>query len=163
MSEITATECHSRVGKILGESIYHALALKEVLQEERAALENKDTTSLKSASVKKQMCINKLEALEAKRIEVFSTCGFGSDPDDMEALAAWCDDDSLLVRSWEQLIDIVKACHESNSTNGAIIHVRREQIRSALSLLRNGTEQETTYGPRGQDTRYLGARSIAEV
>ena len=163
MSEITANECYSRVGKILSESLYHALALREILQEERTALETRDTTSLNTACVKKQMCVNKLESLEAERIDLFIASGFASDTDDMKALATWCDDDSMLMSSWEHLIDIISTCSELNSTNGAIIHVRREQIKNALLLLRNGTEQEATYGPRGEDTRYLGTRSIAEV
>lgn len=163
MSEITANECYSRVGKILSESLHHALALREILQEERAALETTDTTSLNTTCVKKQMCVNSLEALEAERVEIFIACGFASDTDDMKSLAMWCDDDSLLLSSWEHLLEVISTCNQLNSTNGAIIHVRQEQIRNSLSLLRNGTAQEATYGPRGENASSLGARSIAEV
>ena len=160
---MTPEACRTMIAKILSKSIFHALALKRNLVEERTALENGDTLALNTASDSKQLRINKLEALESRRAEICLACGFDAAPANMNALAAWCDDESLIMNSWNQLIDIIKHCQNLNSTNGAIIHVRYEHMKNALTLLRNGTVQGATYGSGGQDTRSLGTHSLAKV
>ena len=163
MTSLSTTECLSIAVKILQNGLLHALALRDVLTDERTALVNKDTQRLSDTAVNKQLYLNELEAVQSDLANLSASCGFGTEPDQFKALAMWCDDDSLLLGMWDHFVDVVRDCNELNSSNGAIIHVRQEQIKAALALLRDGIIQDNTYGPGGKDSRVSGTRSLAEV
>lgn len=160
---MTRDECNEALRENLSESIDHAIDLRTLLTEEREALERKDTMSLTDTAARKQLCINKLEELEKSRAEMSEACGFGKKPNDIARLAGNYGPDDLLTQSWDRFLDIARECSEVNSGNGAIIRVRQDQIKSAISLLRDGSTDAGTYGPDGRDGEDHRSRPLAEA
>ena len=161
--KMTQELCKAELRKLLGDSIFCAEGLKEILAVERDALERRDTDALNNAATQKQSYIKNLEELETTRGKISAACGFGNGPEHMPALAEWCNDESFAADSWQNFIAIAKDCSELNATNGTIINVMRQQTKNALSLLRSGDPDSDIYGPHGQTAGTLGTHSLAEV
>jgi len=134
-------ESRARFERIVEDSISEALALELALQAERHALETRDDAALGGAADDKAIRIARLEQLEAERE------GFPSA-------------DAPPGGRWQTLLSIVARCKRMNSTNGAIIHLRRQQVNDALRLL-SGTGTGT-YGPSGAETPSAG-RALAAI
>lgn len=163
MSKPSPDKLRTRLERILGDSVYCALGLKEILEDERSALEEQDTVKLTETAAIKEKCIRKLQRLEKERSQISVESGFGAGPEDMPALAKWCDDDSLITASWQHLMDIARKCSTLNLTNGAIIRVRRQQIDSSLSVLRGSSPEADTYGPEGAAATSFGRQRLADA
>ena len=160
---MTPDECNDALKENLSESLRHASDLRSLLSDEREALSQTDPDALSDTAVQKRICIEKLEALQQSRVEMSAACGYGRQPADIAELVRHCDRDDVLSRSWTQFLDIARECSDMNSSNGAIIRVRQAQIKSAISLLRDGSTDADTYGPNGRDGDDSRSRSLAEA
>jgi len=160
---MTPTECKTVLEDNLSESIHFATDLRHVLDEEREALQRRDTVALTDTAARKQSYVIKLDELDGKRKEFCRACGFEDSIDSVPQMVEWCDDQAEVRASWEQFLNVAETCSLKNSSNGAIIRVRQAQIKDAIGLLRNGTKESNTYGPKGQDDDGPQARSLAEA
>ena len=160
---MTPDECNEALKANLDESIQQALDLRKLLDQEREALARQDTLSLSETAVRKRRCISKLEDLDKSRTDISTARGFGKSPDDIASLVGDCDDAPMLSDSWQRFLDVARECSEINAGNGAIIHVRQEQIKGAISLLRAGNTDSSTYGPNGRERDDSQTRSLAEA
>jgi|SRR5690606_3789801 len=122
-------------------SISEALALEFALQAERNALETREDAALSSAAEEKSLRVARLEQLEADR-KAFPAA------------------DPLSAARWQTFLSIVARCKRMNTTNGAIIHLRRQQVNDALRLV-SGTGAGT-YGPSGAESSPAG-RALAAI
>jgi flagellar biosynthesis/type III secretory pathway chaperone len=136
-------ERRARFERIVEDSISEALALELALQAERHALETRDDAALGGAAENKAIHIARLEHLEAERR--------GFPAADLLPGAGG---------QWQALLSIVARCKRMNSTNGAIVHLRRQQVNDALRLL-SGTGI-VTYAPSGAETPSAG-RALAAI
>ena len=161
MAKLEPEDCKAALEVNIDESLNQAIDLQEVLDEERAALERRDTNSLNDTAVRKRMCICRMEELAEERAKISQSCGFEADTLSMSEMASWCDDSPATTESWMNFLDVAKQCSETNSANGAIIHVRRIQINNALALLRGDMANGDTYGPAGEGAGGLGQRALA--
>lgn len=153
-----ADERRARLERIVEESISEALALELALQAERNALEARDDAALGSAAEEKRIRVARLEQLEADRKTA------GTTPDAVQDLAAAPVDvaaDVLPAGRWQNFLSIVARCKRMNTTNGAIIHLRRQQVNDALRLVSGmGTG---TYGPSGAEPSSTARRTLAAI
>jgi flagellar biosynthesis/type III secretory pathway chaperone len=131
----------ARLERNVENSISEALALELALQAERHALETREDVALGSAAEEKALRVSRLEQLEADR----------------KAFAAA---DSLPTARWQAFLSIIVRCKRMNTTNGAIIHLRRQQVNDALRLV-SGTGNGT-YGPSGTESSPAG-RALAAI
>jgi len=162
----TSQDLKSELQSVVGESVYCALGLKDTLIEERDALQRQDSTAIIDAATRKKTCILKLEELENRRAELSEACGYSRSPGDMQSLARDLDDDAsdpVLLDCWNHFIDVAHKCFDLNSSNGAIIRVRKTQIMNSLSAIRGGVDDDATYGPGGTEPVTDRARSLAEA
>ena len=67
-------------------------------------------------------------------------------------------DDSKLVAHFVKSKGLVL-----NKTNGAIIHLRRQQVLDGLSILRGNPSETITYSPTGSETTAMAGRSLTEA
>ena len=93
MSHPTPENARKQIVEIIGNSVYHALGLKESLQDEFAALEAQDMDALRVAVDNKSSCVAALQTLEQQRKDFCIGAGFESGPEQMEQLAEWCDEE----------------------------------------------------------------------
>jgi len=163
VSRISPAEVRSQIADIIGESVLHALGLRDALAEERQALERQDTEALVAVVDNKNNAAEKLQLLDRKRAGLCQLCGFGEGPDQMADLISWCDEDQHVSKRWQQLMDIAAEGNALNMTNGAIIRVRQQHFESSLSVLRGVTPGFDTYGRNGEENGDPGRRSLAEA
>ena len=144
-------------------SIKSALNLKETLNKERMALEEKDTVSLAQSAIDKKKFVNQLDVLERQRIELeFDEL----DPEpwmDTTDISSIDQSEVEYPTSWYEFLDIVRSCNDLNVANGAIIRARQTQIQAAISLLRGGQANRETYNHSGQNTDTSSIRSLAKA
>ena len=156
-------DTRAQIVEILGESVRCALNLKEILVEEREALQKRDTVSLSTAADSKLALVREIADLNQTRDKVSAQAGFGDDPDNLEDLADWCDDEMVVSNLWQKLQGIASECDLMNRTNGAIIHLRHQQSLNGLSVLRGGENDAGTYAPTSSATNNFAGRTISEA
>jgi len=163
MPAVSPSEARTQIVELLGDTIYHALGLKETLEEERNSLESQDLDGIADAVASKTTCVARLQTLDKKRMQLCGSWGFAAGPEQMQAMIDWCDESELIANRWEQLMIIAAESSALNMTNGAIIRVRQQQFESSLSLIRGVTPGSDTYGRHGEESGDLGRRSLAEA
>lgn len=159
----TAEHRKTELERIICDSVQGAIGLREILTNEREALERQDTIALHSAATEKEVCIRKLESLEKERAELSVACGFASGPEDMQSLLAWCNDELPVKDTWRHFLEVATTCNDLNATNGSIIRLRRSQIQNALELLRGGNLEPEPYSPEGRKPAGNTGRALAHA
>lgn len=162
MQRPDSANARAQLVKIIGDCVYHAIGLKETLEEERKALEEQDMTALSAAIDDKTKCVDELRLGEQQRTDLCAAAGFSAGPEQMDQMIQWCDEDSAVSNCWQHLIGIAVDCDRLNVSNGQIIRGRQQQIESSISVLR-GEPQLHTYGHSGKEPRGHALRTIAEA
>lgn len=163
MNRPQPAETRRRVVDIIDNSVNLALDLKETLQNEREALAGQDMDELQAALDEKSRFIDRLQGMETERVALCAAAGFAAGPEQMAELMAWCDDGAVIENRWLHLMEIATECMSINDTNGAIIHGRKQQIETTLTIVRGGTPAQETYDFRGKEGRDRPGRSIAQA
>ena len=163
MARPTPAEARAKAVEIIDDSILYALGLKEILQEERSALESQDMNALQTALDNKTACVENLRKLDQQRIELCERLGFTGDAGQMQELIEWCDEDDAVNNRWEHLLVIAAESSAVNLTNGAIIRLRQQQFESSLAVLRGVTPGTQTYGSNGSTSGRLDRSSLAQA
>ena len=163
MTSPSPADFRKQLADVVGTSVLHAMGLRESLVDEKSALESQDLAALDSAVEAKSRCVNDLAALDSKRSGLCTRAGFEAGPEQMQAVMAWCDEGSVIANAWDELMAIAADCNALNMTNGAIIRVREQQIRSSLSVLRGQAPANDTYGHPRKTSSGFDQRSLAEA
>ncbi len=163
MTRPSPSEARERIVAVLGESVYHALGLKELLMDERNALELEDTDALEQTVDSKGRYIDKLQALEKDRATLCEASGFASGPEQMQEMTDWCDEDSVVADGWSHLMTVAAECSQLNLANGAVIRLRQQHTEAGLAVLRGTDQDPATYAPTGSEQASRLNRSLAEV
>ena len=145
-----------RLECIIADSIREADALERALDRERLALERRDAAALAMAAQEKLTRVARLEALEAQRQ--------ASNPEVLgapEQSGIRTKLSGTVPGQWRNFLAIVGRCQTLNTTNGAIIRLRRQQVTDALRVV-SGTTAET-YGPSGSESTSHSRRALAAI
>jgi flagellar biosynthesis/type III secretory pathway chaperone len=145
MSATSPDAGSARLSGIIEDSIREAGALEHALEDERRALENRDAAALGAAAEEKRHRVARLEILEAERKTASSRVQ--GTPEQ--------------TAQWRKFLSIVGRCNTLNTTNGAIIRLRRQQITDALRVV-SGTRAET-YGPSGSESTSRPRQALAAI
>lgn len=149
--------------QLLRGCVERTIGMKELLNEERSALEAQDADALLAIAAGKQHVLSQLDALEKNRREICHAGGFSSHPDEMESIVKSCDNDSTLLGSWNRFVELARECSDLNARNGAIINVRYRQIAGALAVVRGERQGNQTYGRDGRDSAGNAKRVLAQI
>ncbi len=160
MSSATASEYTSRLVDLIGKSVDEALLLRTSLEEERRALEAQDLDALHAAAGSKTRSVERLQTLEAERRHTCAASGLGDANGDIAQLAAA---DSRIAGNWQKLIGIVTECNQLNTTNGAIIRVRKDHVETSLAVIRGSSPETGVYGRDGKGMKDASQQTLAEV
>ena len=160
---IQTSDAREQATEILDRCVFHATQLRECLKEEHNALASQDLDALMTAIEDKGVCVRELQKFEAQRAALCSASGFPDGPAQMADFSAWCDDESLIERSWDELLEIAAECNSLNLANGAFIRMRRQHVDSGIAVLRGIDPASPTYDRHGGARDGLGNRSIAEA
>ena len=66
----------------------------------------------------------------------------------------------MLGERWRALMELMAGCRTANEVNGYIIHVRQNQIRQLMDIVRGASP--VTYGPQGK-TFATALRALARA
>jgi flagella synthesis protein FlgN len=124
-----------RLEEVLDREIGIAALLAEALAEEQAALTGDAPDAVQQRSTEKVRHLQALEQAESERRALDGAAG------GMAGSAA-------IAQRWQALLNLIARCKAANEVNGYIIHVRQNQIRQLVDIVRGGAP--VTYGPQGR-------------
>lgn len=163
MSKLAQTNARERLYRVLGDSLSCAKALISILADERKALEQQDEATLAANATIKDQAVHTLASLEKSRGDIGRDSGFGAGLENMDALTGWCDEKSRIATRWQEFTLILQQCNAMNSTNGAIIMARRQQVLAGLAVLRGNNAAGNTYDIPGIRSSAVSGRELAEA
>lgn len=124
-----------RLEDVLDREIEVARALAATLAAERSALTGDSPEAVQKKAAEKIQILETIEILEAERRGL---CPAPNAP----GLAA------TVAERWRALMELMAGCRSANDVNGHIIHIRQNQVRQLIDIVRGGPA--LTYGPQGK-------------
>ena len=156
-------DCRASLETVIRDSQLQAEKLEALLSAEQSALRNQDSDALENVASKKLGCVAELDALENTRRGIAISAGFTTDPAGMNDLLDWCDKNASLQDEWSSLLDTASRCEQQNRSNGAVSHVRAQQLRAALAILSGNPDATHIYSPAGTAAGGNDHREIARA
>jgi flagella synthesis protein FlgN len=139
-----------RLEDLLDREIEAARRLSIALVAERAALTGDTAATVHQMAAEKIRLLADLEALESERRSLWNGPGVAT-PGVATPGAAGTGEAGLvaaLAERWRALLELMAGCRTANEVNGHIIHIRQNQIRQLIDIVRGGAP--VTYGPQGK-------------
>jgi flagellar biosynthesis/type III secretory pathway chaperone len=128
-------DARRRLEDVLDREIEVAHALKATLAAENSALTGESPEAVEQKAAEKIRILEAMETLEAERRGLCPT------PNAL-GLAA------TVAERWRALMELMAGCRTANDVNGHIIHIRQNQVRQLIDIVRGGPA--ITYGPQGK-------------
>lgn len=143
---------------LLDREIEAARHLSSTLAAERSALTGTSPEAVQQKSAEKIQLLATLERLESERRALCTEAGL-AEPDDAGG-ANPAKMAGTVAERWRALMELVAGCRTANEVNGYIIHVRQNQIRQLMEIIRGASP--LTYGPQGK-TFATALRALARA
>jgi flagella synthesis protein FlgN len=131
---------------LLDREIEAARLLSTTLAAERSALTGTSPDAVQQKTVEKTQLLGMIERLENERRALCAQSDLGVSGSDGDANAS--NVVGSVAERWRALMELMAGCRTANEVNGYIIHVRQNQIRQLMDILRGSTP--VTYGPQGK-------------
>lgn len=131
---------------LLDREIEAARLLSTTLAAERSALTGTSPDAVQQKTVEKTQLLGMIEQLENERRALCAQSDLSVSARNGDADAASVG--SSVAERWRALMELMAGCRTANEVNGYIIHVRQNQIRQLMDILRGSTP--VTYGPQGK-------------
>jgi flagellar biosynthesis protein FlgN len=138
-------DARHRLEDLLDREIEVAGLLSAALTAERSALTGDSPQAVEQKSAEKTQLLGTIERLETERRALCAASGLAVDNAagaDGTAVAA------TVAERWRALMALMAGCRTANEVNGYIIHVRQNQIRQLMDIVRGASP--VTYGPHGK-------------
>jgi flagella synthesis protein FlgN len=143
-----------RLEDLLDREIEAARLLSLSLVAERAALTGDEPAAVNERAAEKVRLLGVIEKLEHERRSLWTHDDGGS------AASAAASLGSAVAERWRALMELMAGCRAANEVNGHIIHIRQNQIRQLIDIVRGGPA--VTYGPHGK-TFATALRALARA
>src|SRR5471030_549956 len=136
-----------RLEDLLDREIELARSLAATLAAEQSALTGDSPAAVEQKAAEKIHVLQSIEKLEAERRALCAS--------PMNAGIA-----ATVAERWRALMELMAGCRTANEVNGHIIHVRQNQIRQLIDIVRGGPA--LTYDPQGK-TLAKALRALARA
>jgi flagella synthesis protein FlgN len=131
---------------VLDREIEVARILSATLAAERSALTGDSPEVVRQKAAEKVQLLGSIEQLENDRRALCTATGLGLA--DNAAQANGIGVAATVAERWRALMELMAGCRTANEVNGYIIHVRQNQIRQLMDIVRGSSS--VTYGPHGR-------------
>ena len=131
---------------LLDREIEAARLLSTTLAAERGALTGSSPEGVQQKAAEKIQLLEMIERLESERRAVCAESGVDVSGNSGDAIASKAS--AMVSERWRSLMELMAGCRTANEVNGYIIHVRQNQIRQLMDILRGAAP--VTYGPQGK-------------
>jgi flagellar biosynthesis/type III secretory pathway chaperone len=128
-------DARRRLEDLLDREIELAHSLAGTLAAERTALTGNSPEAVEQKAAEKVRVLASIEKLEEERRAL---CAVPTSP----GIA------TTVMERWRSLMQLMAGCRTANEINGHIIHVRQNQIRQLIDIVRGGPA--VTYDPHGK-------------
>ena len=128
-------EARRRLEDLLDREIELARALAATLAEEKTALTGTSPQAVEQTAADKVRILETIEKLEEERRALCAS-------PTAAGIAA------TVIERWRALMELMAGCRTANEINGHIIHVRQNQVRQLIDIVRGGPA--VTYDPHGK-------------
>lgn len=140
-------DARQRLEDLLDREIEAARLLSATLAAERSSLTGDSPEAVKQKAAEKVQLLGTIERLENERQALCTAANLrmASNAADESGLGIT----ATVAERWRALMELMAGCRTANEVNGYIIHVRQNQIRQLLDIVR-GSYPVVTYGPQGK-------------
>jgi flagella synthesis protein FlgN len=136
-------EARRRLEDLLDREIEVARLLSATLTGERSALIGDASAAVQNKTAEKIQLLETIERLEIERRALCAAAGMG-----VAGNTADASEPATVADRWRALMELMAGCRTANEVNGYIIHVRQNQIRQLMDIVRGASP--LTYGPHGK-------------
>jgi flagella synthesis protein FlgN len=138
-------------------------ALVDVLMEERNALVQNELDRLADCAPRKRELLLHIAHLGEQRNRLLERNGVTADRRGIEAWLDMHDTAGAARAEWRALLELTQTAHNLNQGNGVFIDAGMRANQQALQALMCAGAANSTYGPGGRATNYLGSRTLASA
>lgn len=158
-------DCQRELADLLSEEEICLTRLGESLEQERTALEARQSEALEQAVMKKQQMLEQTARLHQRRAALLQQYGFSNDEAGLQSCVAQCNPNLSreLEPLWQDLRARMEQCRDQNLVNGQILELNMRCIRQTLSILRDGSQPLELYGPEGTTSGQEPSTSLARA
>jgi flagellar biosynthesis protein FlgN len=144
-------DARHRLEDLLNREIEVARLLSNTLAAERSALTGDSSEAVKQGAAEKIQLLETIERLESERRALCAATGLAVAAAD-SVNANGTSIAASVAERWRALMELVAGCRTANEVNGYIIHVRQNQIRQLMNIVRGGAPSSSpvTYSPQGK-------------
>lgn len=135
-----------------------------ILQEEQAALIERDIDRLLQIAPRKNELLGKLFNFGDARNRALSTAGYQTTAAGMESWLHAIRADDRTHEAWHKLLSLAREAEQINRGNGILIETALRHSQQALSILQVAANPALSlYGPNGQISGMAAGRPIDKV
>lgn len=126
------------LGIIFTQQISLSTQLRQILQDENNALEDRHYENAKHLNKQKEQCTAALEKESIKQSDLLKTAGLPYQAESFDKLLKILPDnnESQLRQLKQQLEALLEKCQDQNMVNGQIIAINQQAAETALAILR---------------------------
>lgn len=152
-----ATPLGFKIAQTLQQEFNAANHLLELLQQESAALSDRDLPLLASIVERKSQELVALEQAAMKRRNILLEQKLPVNEQNWRQLLGRCRDEKL-ISQWRSLEQLIKTCKQENETNGKLL-ARSQRVLSKLTqVLRGQSDADGLYNRKG--SHHAGRRNL---
>jgi flagellar biosynthesis protein FlgN len=139
-------DARHRLEDLLDREIEVARLLSTTLTAEQSALTGDSPAAVQQKTAEKIQLLGTIERLENERRALCAATGLGVADNAADANGPTVA--ATVAERWRALMALMAGCRTANEVNGYIIHVRQNQIRELMDIVRGASP--VTYGPHGK-------------
>lgn len=133
------------IRSLIDNDVCNTAELKAILEQEKQALEKRDSDALQQILGRKQQVLGLLEQNNEARIKVLQAVGLSQNTQGWQQLIAHC----KLEEPWRTLEENLKRCQELNAVNELVVIRSKQSVGHVLNILRGTLGQPNLYNESG--------------
>lgn len=151
-----------RILDFLVKDIATAEHLLILLEQEFAALNERDINALQALMTQKQPALLALQQHSQERSQLLAQNNVSPDQQGMTAFAATSALGGQLLENSSKLNELIEQCQEANLRNGRLIRSNQTSVNSILNIIR-GTDAPTLYDKTGSASSSAKQRPFSQA
>ncbi len=163
MSNQISPKAAQQLLKAIEKDVTLAQSLKEVLQEEKSILEQRQYAAHSALLSRKTQLLMELDQADMARRQAMADMGLQLDKQGFDLFvaqvpAAW---QERFETSWEKLADTMNACSRLNRVNGKILAHAQNSMERLMSIIKGTANQVSVYQSNGRRNLSAANRMLA--
>ncbi len=141
--------CREHLARLLRDEATALADLEAQLDNEYAALSQRDVAALEQASDARAWQMTRLVKLEDDRRSACKLHGYPPTLQGMATMLDWCDPERTLADPYQQCVTLALRCRDYNSRNASLVNARMTRIENLLGALSSDAAPARVYGRDG--------------